>query len=103
MEHRAAAAPDPVGLQLVTTDPQTIHLEVVAHAKRGDPQDREACLTQAILDILDHGPAMSRQALRSKLAVKNERLGHALIELEREGRIERCGQGWRVSTTPDAA
>ena len=51
-------------------------------------QDREATLAQGVLDALEHQPAMSRQALRDKLAVKNERLGRVLVELEREGRSE---------------
>lgn len=95
MEHRAAAAPDPVGIQLVTTDPGTIHLETAPHAGAPNAQDREARLTQDVLKALKRQPAMSRQVLRDKLAVKNERLGRVLVGLERQGRIERCGQGWR--------
>ncbi|MHC4064164.1 MAG: AAA family ATPase [Planctomycetota bacterium] len=100
MEHRAAAAPDPVGLQLVTTDPGSIHLETAPHAGAQGTQDREASLTQGVLKALKRQPAMSRQALRDKLAVKNERLGRVLVGLERQGRIERCGQGWRSSEKP---
>lgn len=100
MEHRAAAAPDPVGLQLVTTDPRTVRLEVAQLAEAPSTHDREASLAQGVLDALERRPAMSRQALRDKLAVKNERLGRVLVELEREGRIERCDQGWRSSEKP---
>jgi hypothetical protein len=97
MEHRAAAAPDPVGLQLVTTDPRTIHLEAAPHAGVPGAKDREASLARDVLEALGCRSAMSRQALRHELAVKNERLGRVLVELERQGRIERCGQGWRSS------
>ncbi|MGB2986346.1 MAG: AAA family ATPase, partial [Phycisphaerae bacterium] len=100
MEHRAAAAPEPVGLQLVTADPRTIHLEVAQRAGVPNTQDREATLAQGVLDALEHQPAMSRQALRDELAVKNERLGRVLVELEHQGRIERCGQGWRSGEKP---
>jgi hypothetical protein len=102
MEHRAAAAPDPVGLQLVTTDPRTVRLKVTQSAAAQSTRDREATLAQAVLDALEHQPAMSRQALREKLAVKNERLGRVLVELERQGRIKRCAQGWRTATEPGA-
>jgi len=97
MEHRAAAAPDPVGLQLVTTDPRTVRLEVTQHAGVQNARDREASLAQRVIEALKREPAMSRQALRGKLAVKNERLGRVLVDLEGQGRIERCGQGWRPS------
>ena len=100
MEHRAAPAPAPVGLQLVTTDPRTIHLEVAPQVKVANAQDRQADLAGAVLKTLEHRPAMSRQALRDKLAVKNERLGHVLVELEGQGRIERCRQGWRSREKP---
>lgn len=100
MEHRAAAAPDPVGLQLVTTDPRTVRLEVAQPAGVQSTRDREASLAHGVLDALERHPAMSRQTLRDKLAVKNERLGRALAELERQGRIERCGQGWRFCEKP---
>ena len=97
MEHRAAAAPEPVGLQLVTMDPRTIHLEVVQHAGVQGTQDREAGLACGVLEALERLPGMSRQALRDKLAVKNERLGRVLVELEHQGRIERCDEGWRTT------
>jgi hypothetical protein len=97
MEHRAAAAPDPIGLQLVTSDPRSVRLEVTPHAGAQSTQDREAGLAQGVLDALKGEPALSRQALRHELAVKNERLGRVLVELERQGRIVRSGQGWRTS------
>lgn len=102
MEHRAAAAPEPVGLELVTTEEQAIHLAVTCPASSGEAhhggQARpETDLDQAVLKVLEHRPAMSRQALRENLAVQNERLGRTLVRLEGQGRIRRGADGWRLS------
>jgi AAA domain-containing protein/MarR family protein len=97
MEHRAAAAPDPVGLRLVTTDQEAVHLEVTRQSIREDqPQNRDDGLAGTVLDALAEGPAMTRQALRERLAVKNQTLGRTLQRLERLGQVERARDGWRV-------
>jgi hypothetical protein len=98
MEHRAAAAPEPVGLQLVTADQQAIHLTVVQTTASND-QPRHRSLAEAILAALAERPAMTRQALRDHLAVKNQTLGAVLEHLLRQGRIERCSEGLRLSRT----
>lgn len=97
MEHRAAAAPDPVSLELVTTDEQAIHLHVTEPVPSRDGQNHDGDLDRAVLDTLAGQPAMTRHALRQELAVQNERLGQALTRLEHKGRIERGGDGWRLS------
>ncbi|MHC4091281.1 MAG: AAA family ATPase [Planctomycetota bacterium] len=97
MEHRAAAAPDPVGLELVTTDEQTIHLNVTQPAPSLDAQNHEGNLSQAVLDVLQRQPAMTRHALREELAVQNQRLGRTLVRLEEQGQIQRGHDGWRLS------
>jgi hypothetical protein len=94
MEHRAAAAPEPVGLQLVTADEQAIHLQITAGPPR---DDQPPSIAEAIVHALAHRPLMTRQALRAHLAVKNETLGRTLQELERQGRIERCPEGLRLN------
>ncbi len=97
MEHRAAAAPDPVDLRLVTTDQQRIHLEVTGPSIREDqPQQRDEALAGTVLDALAEGPAMTRHALRERLAIKNQTLGRTLQRLERLGRVERSQEGWRL-------
>jgi hypothetical protein len=93
MEHRTA--PAPVGLQLVTTDEQAIHLEVTGSANRSD-QYRNGSLTDAVLQALDQCHTMTRQMLRERLAVKNQTLGQTPLKLEEDGRIERCPDGWRL-------
>jgi len=97
MEHRAAAAPEPVGLELVTADEQTIHLNVTQPAPSLDAQDHEGDLDQAVLDVLERQSAMTRHALRQELAVQNERLGQTLVRLEHQGQIHRGHEGWRLS------
>lgn len=100
MEHRAAAAPDPVGLRLVATDPQAVHLEVVRPAAREDqPAQRDAALDRAVLQLLADGATTTRQALRADLAVKNQALGRSLQRLQNLGRVERCPLGWRAPQT----
>lgn len=102
MEHRAAAAPEPVGLELVTTEEQTIHLAVTSpapsgEANRGGQARQERSLDQAVLETLQRRPVMSRHALRKDLGVQNERLGRTLVRLEDQGQIQRGPDGWRLS------
>lgn len=96
MEHRAAAAPDPVGLELVTTEEQTIHLGLTSTVSSGEAR-HETDLDQAVLEALERRPVMSRHALREDLGVQNERLGRTLVRLEGQGRIRRGPDGWRLS------
>jgi hypothetical protein len=96
MEHRAAAAPDPVGLELVTTEEQTIHLAVTSPVASFEAP-HEMDLDRAVLDTLERRPVMSRHALRKDLAVQNERLGRTLVRLEGQGQIRRGPDGWRLS------
>lgn len=93
MEHRSAPAPEPVYLELVASDPERIHLEVLDLS--GEKADEERSLGESVLEELAR-QAMTRSALRKKLSVKNERLGRALKHLESEGRIERSENGWRL-------
>jgi hypothetical protein len=96
MEHRAAAAPDPVFLRLVTTDDAAIHFEVTAtvHSEK-ERRDRE--LREAVLTALAEAPVLTRGRLREILGVKNERLGRILNDLTTEGLVERTAQGWRAA------
>jgi AAA domain len=90
-EHRAAPASPPIYLALVTTDPDTIHLEVVAQHEHGKQRSLEA----QVLDVLAGDLVFTRARLRDCLAVKNERLGEALESLERAGRLSRTAAGWQ--------
>ena len=90
-EHRAAPASPPIHLTLVTTNPDTTHLEALAQQECGKPRSLE----ERVLDNLAGGMVLTRAKLRDCLAVKNERLGEVLESLERAGRLSRTAAGWR--------
>ena len=72
-------------LELVATNAETTHLEVVAEL---DDQQRRS-LQEQVLALLADGAVLTRAKLRDTLSVKNERLGEALESLEQAGRIRR--------------
>jgi len=89
IEHRAAASPAPVELQLVTG--QTPHLELI-----GSSTPSEGGLTQAVRELLTQTSApMTRAQLRDHLQARNQRVGEALAQLEQQGLVERTPLGWR--------
>jgi hypothetical protein len=90
-EHRAAPASPPIPLALIATNPETIHLEVIAPHQDGRPRSIE----DQVLDVLAAGIVLTRAKLRECLAVKNERLGEVLESLERAGRLRRTAAGWQ--------
>jgi len=85
-EHRSHPSPDPLGIELVS-NPTRLEIRDRAEVV-GD-------LEQAIIAALSDGP-LSRTKLRALVRVRNERLGDALILLERAGRICRTELGWTV-------
>jgi hypothetical protein len=97
-EHRAARAPDPITLELVTTPQgQQAHLEV-----RAEPShDTAASLSQRALSVLQHAISpLSRKAIRDNLRVNNQRLGEALETLKQQGRAVLTDRGWVAVRTP---
>jgi hypothetical protein len=106
-EHRAAPASAPVYLDLVATNAETTHLEVIAdfgELSRAELQDGSTRLTvngkqrgleERVLELLARGAVLTRGKLRDALGVKNERLGEALESLERAGRLCRTAGGWQ--------
>jgi hypothetical protein len=92
-EHRAAPASPPVYLQLVATNAQTTHLEVVAELHA----ENHRTLQDQVLERLAQQTVLTRAKLRDLLSVKNERLGAALESLERAGCIRRTPAGWQRS------
>jgi RecA-family ATPase len=91
-EHRAAPASPPVSLQLVATDVDQTHLEVITEFS-GLPGQQS--LQNRVLELLAPGVILTRAKLRDTLGVKNERLGEALEALERTGQLRRTAAGWR--------
>src|SRR5271168_3143892 len=59
-EHRAAAASAPVYLELITTNAETTHLEVIAELEDG----KRRSLEEQVLDRLTPGAAFTRAKLR---------------------------------------
>ena len=96
LEHRAAKPPEPLTLQLVSRDDGSeTHLAVAGGAPaRG--ADVGASLAAQIVDALrGSATTLNRAALRARLKVNNQRLGHVLVELEARGAVERMPDGWR--------
>jgi hypothetical protein len=92
-EHRAAPASAPVYLELVATNAETTHLEVIAELEDGNRKQRS--LNERVLDLLAGGAVRTRANLRASLGVKNERLGESLESLERAGHVRRTPAGWQ--------
>jgi hypothetical protein len=91
IEHRAAAAPPPVTLELVASDPSTTHLAVIAELR----EDQSRSLQERLLNLLAYGESLTRAKIRDALAVKNERLGEVLDALEHAGHIRHTAAGWQ--------
>ena len=91
-EHRAAPASPPVSLQLVTSEAETTHLQVVAEPH---DQHRRRSLQEQVLALLDKDEVLTRGKLRDALSVKNQRLGEALESLEQTGQVRRTSAGWQ--------
>jgi len=95
VEHRAAAAPDPLTLRLIATPGGDAYLAAV---EADQERDRGPTgLEQAIVSTLAAaGEPLGRTALRDKMHVRNERLGEALTLLASRGTIVRVGDRWSV-------
>lgn len=97
LEHRAAAAPDPLRLRLVAGDGWA-RFEVLHHTAV-----TEQPVAGRLLELLASNAApLSSAALRDKLGVRNQVVADALKALLAEGRILRDGRdGWRASCAAD--
>jgi hypothetical protein len=104
LEHRASPALEPLELRLVSSgDGSATHLEVVSSAlssSRADiplaPTPGLALDERVVQAIIRAGHPLSRVQLRDVLRVNNNRLGDALNDLERSGRINRSDAGITV-------
>ena len=100
VEHRAAKVPEPMPLSLVSRpDGTATHLALTLAAV--PPLHGPSALADAIPELLRRANApQTRQQLRTQLRVNNERLGLALVDLERRTLIQRTTNGWTVSASP---
>ena len=92
LEHRAAKAPDPITLELVSTpEGEHTHLEVRSEIS----PDPAASLAERALLVLQHASKpLSRKCLRDTLKVNNQRLGNALAALEKQRAVVHTARGW---------
>jgi len=104
IEHRSEPTPPAVTIRLTSSDDRPTHLEVVLPSAEEGPAPAIAAppLSRRILEVLETGP-LPREVLRQRLSVKNERLGSALHELERDGQVIRSEIGWSLPGTRDSA
>jgi hypothetical protein len=94
IEHRAARAPDPMVLELVSVGAQA-HLELKA---TGQTAESTGSLAEDVLHILRHaGTPVPGKELRHLLRVNNQRLWDTLRLLEDRGEIQQTSIGWRVA------
>lgn len=95
VEHRAAPAPDPIGLSL--EGDEDVHLEVVTtsepSATTNDSDTRP--LEMSVVAALTSAP-LTRADLRARLRVRNERLGDVLTDLASAGVIRRVADRWAI-------
>jgi hypothetical protein len=98
IEHRAAAAPDPLRLRLVVGDEASAHLAILdGDADLARLDDDPSDLDRLLLDRLARADTpLSRTQLRAELHVRNERLGDALTRLAAAGAVVRAGERWTV-------
>ncbi len=107
LEHRSSPAPEPFPLELATDDDDNAFLRVCP-ADADSPDLPPPPLVELVRRRLaDADQPLSRVALRRELRVNNQRLGDALLRLEREGVARRSSGGWiscpRSSPRPPAA
>lgn len=99
LEHRSAAAPDPIGIELVGNEADT-HLQT--RAPDSDEDDLATPPPSPIAEQLRNRLAaasdpLTRAELRAALRVNNQRLGDALQQLERDGILERTHGKWTLA------
>lgn len=97
IEHRAAAPPEPLTLQLVGSEEQKIAYLAIHDASAPAATQSISDLDQAIVNAISSaGQPVGRTSLRDKLRVRNERLGEALTRLAGHGVICRIGDRWAI-------
>ncbi|MFN0249341.1 MAG: AAA family ATPase [Kofleriaceae bacterium] len=99
VEHRGAPAPQPITLALAGDD--NVHLQLTtddADDSAANSHARDTVdLDQAILLVLEQASEpVPRAELRTRLRVRNERLGEALARLADDGAVARVGDRFRI-------
>lgn len=94
LEHRAAASLDPFPVQLVTDADGAPHLEL---ADSPNQAPGHTLADRVLQELRGAGQPLTREALRSRIRVNNQRLGEVLEELERDDRVRRLPKGWSAT------
>ena len=84
-EHRSLPSPAPTAVEL-ETDPEP-HIAVLGDADEVEQPQPDPLIDRVISTLLQQ--PMTRTELRTVLAVRNERLGEILAQLEASGRVQR--------------
>lgn len=104
VEHRGAPAPEPIALALAADD--NVHLQLATDDRDDRVVIGQPCdvvdLDRAILQTLAQaaGP-IARTELRTRLRVRNERIGEALARLTEAGAVARVGDRFRIPDSRD--
>ena len=96
LEHRSAAATDPMEVRLVDPAPGggEAHLEV---AGAGGNEPPRSLRDDVLAALAGGGGPVQRADLRARLRVANHKLGDVLLALEKERRVTRSGDGWALA------
>lgn len=94
VEHRSAAAPEPVTLELCCERPSGPYLRLCDGPAQPDD---ERPLAERVLDALHADGPRRLEDLRGQLRVRMQSLVDALRQLEREQRVARIAGGWELA------
>jgi hypothetical protein len=92
LEHRSAKPPDPIEVELVShADGSQTHLKIVCT----ETINANQALPLRVLAVLNRTRRpMTRTSIRERLKVNNQRLGHAINQLQQQGKIMHVKSGW---------
>jgi hypothetical protein len=95
IEHRSAPTPPGIMLRLVSDGQLPPQLQIVQEARQisGDSLPLEE---RVIAALREAAVPLTRSSLRERLAVKNDRLGAALLGLQRDRLVQRTTGGWSL-------
>jgi len=95
LEHRTAKPIDPLDIQLISdSKDSSTHLEVLSGLNVCGSESLDDRIKQLLRNSRE---PLSRILIRSRLKVNNQRLGNALIELEKQGVITRQSGKWSLT------
>lgn len=93
LEHRAAKPPEPLELALMSQpDGSATHLQITSKVQ--DDHGESSLAERALLFLKNTDKPLSRTTLRDSLKVNNQRLGDALLQLQKQNLVLRTENGW---------